>query len=479
MSGMFVGAMCAVGTLNVNAFGFPALNAKIAVFFLAAMWLAINHIDSRARDYPLVRTKYALLLLLAPLLAASAWIELQYFLGLKADVITSCCGSLFSEGSPTLAAEASSLAPVPAMWLFYGSLGAAIALAAWHGIGGGRSRIAGYALAAASALAFVATIAGILSFVSLYIYEHPHHHCPFCILKPEYGYQGYWLYLPLFVGSAAGLAAGAVQPFARIDSPARSRAGLLAQSCRHRRERLRLNRPYRFGDDLAIPSDTAGALMRFAVLVLSFVLLAACGSDKPPARLNIGDIAPTFPDLPCRRHACALSRGLDRQTAGDPLLGRLVQVLRRRNEGYRCGLPAPQAARVGGHRDQCRAGQEDRGRIHAEARRQLPGIDGRKLGDCQTLRRGRPAHHLFRRRQGAGASQAGRRGRCRHLRTDGAGSAQVSETIDPKAPCDLCSLPVGPKPFSLALPEKKLAFCCEGCKGIYQMLHQIKETGDP
>ncbi len=218
MSGMFVGAMCAVGTLNVNAFGFPALNAKIAVFFLAAMWLAINHIDSRARDYPLVRTKYGLLLVLAPLLAGSAWVELQYFLGLKADVITSCCGSLFSEGSPTLAAEASSLAPVAAMWLFYGSLGAAIALAAWHGIGGGRSRIAGYALAAASLLAFAATVAGILSFVSLYIYEHPHHHCPFCILKPEYGYQGYWLYVPLFGATAAGLAAGAVQPFARIGS---------------------------------------------------------------------------------------------------------------------------------------------------------------------------------------------------------------------------------------------------------------------
>jgi hypothetical protein len=218
MSGMFVGAMCAVGTLNVNAFGFPALNAKIAVFFLAAMWLAINHIDSRARDYPLVRTKYALLLALAPLLAGSAWIELQYFLGLKADVITSCCGSLFSEGSPTLAAEASALAPLPAMWLFYGSLGAVIAVAAWHGFGGGRSRAAGYALAVASALAFAATVAGILSFVSLYIYEHPNHHCPFCILKPEYGYQGYWLYLPLFGATAAGLAAGAVQPFARIES---------------------------------------------------------------------------------------------------------------------------------------------------------------------------------------------------------------------------------------------------------------------
>jgi hypothetical protein len=218
MSGMFVGAMCAVGTLNVNAFGFPALNAKIAVFFLAAMWLAINHIDSRARDYPLVRIKYALLLLLAPLLMASGWTELQYFLGLKADVITSCCGSLFSEGSPTLAAEASSLAPVPAMWLFYGSLGTVIALAAWHGYRGGRGGVSAYPLAVASLATFGATVAGILSFVSLYIYEHPNHHCPFCILKPEYGYQGYWLYLPLFVATAAGLAAGAVQPFARIES---------------------------------------------------------------------------------------------------------------------------------------------------------------------------------------------------------------------------------------------------------------------
>ncbi len=218
MSGMFVGAMCAVGTLNVNAFGFPALNAKIAVFFLAAMWLAINHVDSRARDYPLVRIKYALLLALAPLLVVSGWVELQYFLGLKADVITSCCGSLFSEGSPTLAAEASALPPLPAMWLFYGSLGAVIAVAAWHGYGGGRSGVAAYALAAASAIGFAATIAGILSFVSLYIYEHPNHHCPFCILKPEYGYQGYWLYVPLFAATAAGLAVGAVQPFARIES---------------------------------------------------------------------------------------------------------------------------------------------------------------------------------------------------------------------------------------------------------------------
>jgi hypothetical protein len=54
----------------------------------------------------------------------------------------------------------------------------------------------------------------------------------------------------------------------------------------------------------------------------------------------------------------------------------------------------------------------------------------------------------------------------------------VNQTVDPVTPCDLCSLPVGTTPFTLATPEKTYAFCCEGCKGIYQILHQIKESPD-
>ena len=54
----------------------------MVVFFLAAMWLAINHVDTRAPDYPLVKIKYGLLILLLPVMALSFWLELQYFLGL-------------------------------------------------------------------------------------------------------------------------------------------------------------------------------------------------------------------------------------------------------------------------------------------------------------------------------------------------------------------------------------------------------------
>jgi hypothetical protein len=45
---------------------------------------------------------------------------------------------------------------------------------------------------------------------------------------------------------------------------------------------------------------------------------------------------------------------------------------------------------------------------------------------------------------------------------------------DPQRPCDLCALPVGVRPFRLALPDRTLEFCCDGCLGIYQMLHDIK-----
>jgi hypothetical protein len=179
----------------------------MGVFFLAAMWLAINHVDTRAPDYPLVRIKYGLLLLLLPVLAsASGW---------------NC--SIFSASRPTSSPPAAA-ACFPArqpdhcrrslghgsrsrpFFSVYSRVAAAIGVALWHWRRG--SRRSGYLLAAASAAAFVAAIIGVLSFISLYIYEHPHHHCPFCIFKPEYDYQGYWLYLPLFTATAAGLGRG-------------------------------------------------------------------------------------------------------------------------------------------------------------------------------------------------------------------------------------------------------------------------------
>ncbi len=41
-----------------------------------------------------------------------------------------------------------------------------------------------------------------------------------------------------------------------------------------------------------------------------------------------------------------------------------------------------------------------------------------------------------------------------------------------KKVCDLCGLTVEISGFTLKVKEGEKVFCCEGCKGIYQMLHE-------
>lgn len=65
---------------------------------------------------------------------------------------------------------------------------------------------------------FAVSLAAIISFISIYIYELPTHHCPFCIVMEEYGYIGYLLYLPLFGGAVTGTGIGVLLPFRGIES---------------------------------------------------------------------------------------------------------------------------------------------------------------------------------------------------------------------------------------------------------------------
>lgn len=43
--------------------------------------------------------------------------------------------------------------------------------------------------------------------------------------------------------------------------------------------------------------------------------------------------------------------------------------------------------------------------------------------------------------------------------------------------CDLCGLTVEVKGFELETAEGRKTFCCEGCRGIYQMLHESEIPG--
>lgn len=202
----FVGAMCAAGVLNASRAGYPLLYLKTANVLICGTWLIINHTDTRAPDYPLIRAKYLILLGAAPLLAAEAVLLFFFAGGLKPHIITSCCGSLFSSSAETAAADIASLPALPMMIVFAGSILAAVAAAAYC-FQTGRG---GVMLAMLSLFVFAASIASVLSWIAPYVYELPAHHCPFCLLQREYRFVGYVLYSLLFAGTISGLGAGAL-----------------------------------------------------------------------------------------------------------------------------------------------------------------------------------------------------------------------------------------------------------------------------
>ena len=214
---LFTGAMCAAGTLAVNSFGYPTLLLKIVNFLLAGVWLVVNHADSKGYDYPLIRVKYELLNVVVPLLLLECFLLFAYFSGVKPDVITSCCGSLFSHESSSFSGDLAALPHLPMQIAFF----VGMAFTAVSGLFFYVKGRAGYLFSAAAAVTFLLSAASVLSFICLYFYELPSHHCPFCLLQKEYHYVGYILYATLFGGAVAGIGAGVLLPFRNVGSLAR------------------------------------------------------------------------------------------------------------------------------------------------------------------------------------------------------------------------------------------------------------------
>lgn len=203
---LFIGAMCATGALNANPVGWNILLVKIPVFFLAWLWVIVNHYDQQVEDSPLVRPKYAALFVLLPLVVLDGWWQFRYFTGLDPQIITSCCGSLFSKADGGIASSLAALPVVPMIWLFY--LLALLLLLLLLPAFKCRAAVLRYLLALAALMLLPVGLAAVISFISIYIYEMPTHHCPFDLLQSGYDFIGYPLYLALFGAVLCGLLPG-------------------------------------------------------------------------------------------------------------------------------------------------------------------------------------------------------------------------------------------------------------------------------
>jgi len=211
---MFVGAMCAAGSLNVDPYGYPAFLLKILNCIMAGLWLIVNYTDNRAYDYPLIKKKYVMLILLMPLILSESIVQLLYFTDMKADVITSCCGSLFGSDRESVGSDIAGLPVKSSMAGFFISFAVTFFLGFIYLAKKKMGRLFSVAVGAF----FILSCVSLISFISLYFYELPTHHCPFCVLQKEYGYIGYILYAALLTGVVSGLAVGILEPFGKISS---------------------------------------------------------------------------------------------------------------------------------------------------------------------------------------------------------------------------------------------------------------------
>lgn len=203
---LFIGAMCAAGSLNVNDYGYSTLFLKIVTVILCGIWIIFNHTDNKGYDYPLIKTKYKFLLLITALIIVESIFQFNYFFQMRPNIITSCCGTLFSEEAKSIAGTMAHYPPYWTMIVFFASLILTLRFGIhflWTGRGDrGFSYLSVFMLLVA--------FTSIISFISVYFYELPTHHCPFCILQKEYGYIGYPLYMSLFTAGITGASVGVI-----------------------------------------------------------------------------------------------------------------------------------------------------------------------------------------------------------------------------------------------------------------------------
>lgn len=220
---VLIGAMCATGAFLANDYGVPLLLVKIVGIFLYGFWIVLHRLDMSSEFLPLTKIKFWYALFLAPLLVLDMILLLLYLTQLQPDIITSCCGVVFGQASGD---GKNLVGPVPVrlvMALFYGLAGLLFGLSLVLLKKTGTTALfgekrTGIVFGLLWLLFFMLSLLVITAVTSSYIYRMPFHRCPFDILKREYHFIGYLIYLTLFGATFCGMSTGVASLFVTIPS---------------------------------------------------------------------------------------------------------------------------------------------------------------------------------------------------------------------------------------------------------------------
>jgi hypothetical protein len=224
---LFQGAMCAVGTLEAHPLGMPTLLVKLGVFVMCALWLILHQAAPSEESSGLVRLKHGSLVLIGAALVAENILQLRFFSGLRPDIITSCCATVFSLKGQGIGSELAALPGRESRTAFFFCL-ALTAAAGLRLLRHGRSPAV---FAASSLLLSAVALVALVSWIAPAVYELPTHHCPLCLLAQPHALTGALLYSSLGLGLVSGAGAGIVGLARRLDSAKAIRPGTEARLC--------------------------------------------------------------------------------------------------------------------------------------------------------------------------------------------------------------------------------------------------------
>ncbi len=220
LSNLIPGAMCGAGVVKANEYGNPLLSLKIIILFLSGLWLSMNSIDLKEKNYPYLKLKSWFFILIFILLSSEFVLDLLYFTHIETTNPVSCCSVIFGQtgGANGLPFGLD----IPKLLILFYLLFALVILTTL-------SDLAVMSIIASLLFGVIAYYA-VVYFFGTYIYELPTHLCPFCMLQDHYYYVGYLLWGLLMLGVFLTIDAAVMQSFFKQPSKSLKRISLLLLS---------------------------------------------------------------------------------------------------------------------------------------------------------------------------------------------------------------------------------------------------------
>ena len=210
LSDLIPGAMCGAGVIKANEYGNPLLSLKIIILFLSALWLSINSIDLKEKNYPYLKLKSWFFIVIFFLLSTEFALDILYFTNIETTNPVSCCSVIFGQtgGANGLPFGLD----IPKLLILFYLLFTLVVL----------TIVSEMAVVSIVASLFFGVISyySVVYFFGTYVYELPTHLCPFCMLQDHYYYVGYFIWGFLLLGLFFTINTAIMQSF--FKQPAKS-----------------------------------------------------------------------------------------------------------------------------------------------------------------------------------------------------------------------------------------------------------------